>query len=62
MLFVQIKDNKDKGRVLYSATIVEKPAFQMFQRNANSGRDMLFGFFGGGSYVDQEGKQQTIVL
>lgn len=36
----------DKGQILYSAKITEKPGFEQFSRIVNSSNEAFFGFFG----------------
>eukprot|EP00981_Chlorochromonas_danica_P004885 scaffold978_cov172-Ochromonas_danica.AAC.16 len=49
-----IPDQPKKGKILYYATMSEKPSFQSFQRVAGSGMDGFFGFFGQNTYQDRE--------
>lgn len=47
-------EQPDKGKVLFYATMNEKPSFEYFQRAAGSGRDSFFGFFGSSTYLEPE--------
>ncbi len=38
-------ENKDKGKVLYTALFSDSPSFQVFQRWANQGFDCFYGFY-----------------
>lgn len=49
-----LPEQPNKGKVLYYATMAERPSFQSFQRIANTGRDSFFGFFGGNTYQDND--------
>lgn len=46
--------NKDKGVVLCRAMLLQRPPFEQFQRNANSGFEAFVGFFQPSNYTMQE--------
>jgi hypothetical protein len=48
------QENPKKGRVLFYATMLEKPNFQSFQRVAGSGHESFAGFYGSGTYAEQD--------
>lgn len=48
------KEDPKKGKVLYSASITEKPFFECFQRIPNTSRDRYFGIYGQDSGYDSE--------
>eukprot|EP01038_Epipyxis_sp_PR26KG_P016831 gene16831-23045_t len=46
------EDDKQKGRVLFKATFIDKLIYTYFHRYANQGFDTFFGFINDGSYQD----------
>eukprot|EP01031_Cornospumella_fuschlensis_P043455 gene43455-53126_t len=49
-----LSDDPKKGKVLYYATMSEKPNFQHFARVAGAGRESFFGFWKSTTYMDPE--------
>lgn len=48
------KEDKKKGKVLYTASVTERPHFESFQRIPNTSRDRYFGIYNQDSGYDSE--------